>query len=116
MDFKEGGRRFYAMVSPEGQEHWSIQDFTEINPKTHFKFIDAFTDPDENINQDFPSSEWSLDFEEDEGKTTVHISIKHKTLSDLEEIIKMGFKEGFTMTLNELDQLLNNMEKTENGG
>jgi len=28
MDFKVGGRRFYAMVSPEGQERWSIQKYT----------------------------------------------------------------------------------------
>ena len=28
MDFKVGGRRFYAMVSPEGQEHWSLQQYT----------------------------------------------------------------------------------------
>src|SRR6267154_1977000 len=46
MDFKVGGRRFYAMVSPEGQEHWSIQDFTSITPTTNFKFIDAFTNKD----------------------------------------------------------------------
>ena len=25
MDFKVGGRRFYAMVSPEGVERWSVQ-------------------------------------------------------------------------------------------
>src|SRR5688500_12835997 len=35
MDFKVGGRRFYAMVSPEGQERWSIQKFTSITPKTN---------------------------------------------------------------------------------
>ncbi|MDZ7646087.1 MAG: SRPBCC domain-containing protein [Cytophagales bacterium] len=28
MDFKVGGRRFYAMVSPEGQERWAIQKYT----------------------------------------------------------------------------------------
>ena len=37
MDFKVGGRRFYAMVSPEGHEHWSIQEYTSISPKTNFK-------------------------------------------------------------------------------
>ena len=25
MDFEVGGRRFYAMVSPEGNETWSLQ-------------------------------------------------------------------------------------------
>jgi len=36
MDFNVGGRRFYAMISPEGQEHWSIQEFTSISPTTNF--------------------------------------------------------------------------------
>ena len=26
MDFKVGGRRFYAMISPDGQERWSVQE------------------------------------------------------------------------------------------
>ena len=60
MNFKVGGRRFYAMCSPEGQEHWSIQDFTAISPITNFKFIDAFADKDENINTEFSSSEWNF--------------------------------------------------------
>ncbi len=110
MNFKEGGRRFYAMVSPEGQEHWSIQDFTSINPTTNFKFVDAFTDKDEVINPAFPSSEWDLNFSEQDETTTVRITIKHKTLDALEQIIQMGFKEGFTMTLNELQVLLQDLK------
>ncbi|NRF37740.1 SRPBCC domain-containing protein [Pedobacter foliorum] len=106
MDFKEGGRRFYAMVGPEGEEHWSIQDFTAISPKTNFKFLDAFTDKDEKINPQMPGSEWSLNFSESDGLTSVNIVIKHKTLADLENIINMGFKEGFTMTLDYLATLL----------
>lgn len=106
MNFAVGGRRFYAMVSPEGEEHWSIQDFTSISPTTNFKFFDAFSDKDENINSEFPSSEWDLSFSEQNGATTVKIIIKHKSLADLEQIIQMGFKEGFTMTLNELDNIL----------
>lgn len=106
MNFEVGGRRFYAMVSPEGQEHWSIQDFTAISPITHFKTVNAFADKDENINTEFARSEWSLDFSETEGVTKVNITIKHKTLAALEQHIQMGFKEGFTMALNELDKML----------
>ncbi len=111
MDFAVGGRRFYAMVSPEGQEHWSIQDFTSISATTNFKFFDAFADKDENINSALPSAEWDLSFTEQHGTTTVKITIKHKTLADLEQIIQMGFKEGFTMTLNELANILTNPKK-----
>ncbi len=106
MNFEVGGRRFYAMVSPEGQEHWSIQDYTAISSITNFKFDDAFSDKDENINTKMPHSEWNLDFSEAGGITTVTISIKHKTFASLEQIIQMGFQEGFTMTLNYLEQLL----------
>lgn len=110
MNFKEGGRRFYAMVSPERQEHWSIQDFTSINPTTNFKFVDAFADKDQVINTAFPSSEWNLNFSEQNDTTTVKIIVKHKTLESLEQIIQMGFEGGFTMTLNELEILLQNLK------
>jgi uncharacterized protein YndB with AHSA1/START domain len=109
MNFDVGGRRFYAMISPEGQEHWSIQDYTAISSITSFKFVSAFTDKDENINEEFPSSKWSLDFSETEGVTKVDITIKHKALADLERHIQMGFEKGFTSTLNDLGQLLSNL-------
>ncbi len=106
MDFKVGGRRFYAMVSPEGQEHWSIQEYTAISPKTNFKFLNAFAD--ENANPDLPGSNWDLNFSEELGITKVSISIYNESLERMEQMIEMGFKEGFTMTLNELETLLKN--------
>ena len=104
MDFKVGGRRFYAMVSPEGQEHWSIQKFTSITPKTNFKFLNAFAD--ENENPQLPGSEWDLTFSEQDGTTKVSISIYNESLERMEKMIEMGFKEGFTATLNYLEELL----------
>ncbi len=106
MNFREGGRRFYAMVSPEGQEHWSIQEYTSINPTTHFKILSAFADKDENILTDWPGSAWDLTFSENDGTTIVRITIKHKSLTDLEKMIEMGFQGGFTMILDYLENLL----------
>jgi uncharacterized protein YndB with AHSA1/START domain len=106
MNFKVGGRRFYAMVGPEGQEHWSIQDFTSISPTTNFKFLSAFADKDENINTEWPGSDWDLNFSEQNGTTKVSITIKHKALADLEKMIEMGFQGGFTMCLQQLDERL----------
>ncbi|MGN6195083.1 MAG: SRPBCC family protein [Ginsengibacter sp.] len=104
MDFKVGGRRFYAMVSPEGQEMWSIQKYTSISPKTNFQFLNAFADKDENPQ--LPGSDWDLNFTEENGITKVSISIYNESLERMEKMMEMGFKEGFTMTLNELDTLL----------
>ena len=106
MEFKKGGRRFYAMVSPEGQEHYAVQDYTSVTPISNFKYFDAFADKDQNINPADPGSEWNLNFSEKNGVTTVDILIQCKTLEDMEATIKMGFKEGFTMTLGSLDELL----------
>lgn len=111
MDFTEGGRRLYAMVGPEGERHWAIADFTSITPKTNFKYLDAFTDADGNLNDEMPRSDWNLDFIDKGDTTTVDIQIKHKNLADLEMVIEMGFKEGFSMTLNSLDELFEKLKK-----
>ncbi len=104
MEFKVGGRRFYAMISPEGQEHWSLQKYTSISPKTNFKMFNAFADADENPQ--LPGSNWDLNFSEENDVTTVSISIHNESLTRMEQMIEMGFKEGFTSTLNYLANML----------
>lgn len=106
MDFTVGGRRFYKMTSPEGQEYFSVQDFTSISPKTNFKYISGGSDKDENINPEFYGAENNLDFSEANGVTTFRMSIKYKDLATLEMMANDRFKEGFTMTLNILEKLL----------
>ncbi|RIV68840.1 SRPBCC family protein [Flagellimonas aequoris] len=107
MEFKVGGRRFYAMVSPEGQEHWSLQQYTSISPKTNFKMFNAFADADENPQ--LPGSNWDLNFSEENGVTTVSISIHNESLTRMEQMIEMGFKEGFTATLTYLEKVLKSL-------
>ena len=109
MDFKVGGRRFYAMVSPEGHERWAVQQYTAISPKTHFKMFNAFADKDENL--ELPGSEWDYNFSEQNGKTTVHITIYNESLARLERMIEMGFKEGFTASMANLENLLETLSK-----
>src|SRR5882762_1923367 len=104
MNFEVGGRRFYAMVSPEGQERWQIQKYTSIRPKTNFKFLSAFADKDEN--PELPGSDWDFTFSEQNGTTKVSVTIYNESLERMEKMIEMGFKEGFTMTLKSLEELL----------
>jgi uncharacterized protein YndB with AHSA1/START domain len=104
MEFREGGRRFYAMVSPEGAERWVLQKYTSITPKTNFKLFNTFADADENV--ELPGSDWDLNFDEHDGTTTVSISIYNESLERLERMIEMGFKEGITATHEQLKELL----------
>ena len=109
MDFKVGGRRFYAMVSPEGQERWAIQKYTSISPKTNFKLSNAFADKDEN--PELPGSDWNYTFNEQNGKTIVNITIYNESLARMEKMIEMGFTEGFKMSMNNLENLLTALSK-----
>ena len=104
MDFRVGGRRFYAMVGPEGQERWSIQKYTSISPKTNFKIFNAFADKDEN--PELPGSTWDLNFSDQNGTTKVTITIHNESLARLEKMIEMGFREGIMVTLKNLEELL----------
>lgn len=118
MNFEVGGRRFYSMVWPEGQEYWGVEKYTLINPKTNIKWLASFTDKDENINAELPIVEWDLNFSEQnaglQGRqviTKVSISVYFDSIEDLEKMIEMGFKEGFSMTINELANVLNTLKK-----
>ncbi|HEX2606831.1 MAG TPA: SRPBCC domain-containing protein [Flavisolibacter sp.] len=103
MDFKVGGRRFYAMVSPDGLERWAVQRYTSISPKTNFKFFNVFTD--ENENPDPHGSDWDLNFSEQEGRTRVHISIYNESMERMESLME-GFKIGYKMTYENLKEVL----------
>ena len=104
MNFEVGGRRFFAMVSPEGQERWFIQKFTSISPKTNFKTYNTFAD--ENENPELPGSEWDFNFSEQNGTTKVSITIYNESLARLEKMIEMGTLEGCAMQFKNLDELL----------
>lgn len=104
MNFEVGGKRFYAMVSPEGQERWAIQEYKSITPKTNFKMFNAFAD--EYENPQLPGSDWDYNFSEQESITKVNITIYNESLERMEKMIEMGFKEGSTAGLQQLDELL----------
>jgi uncharacterized protein YndB with AHSA1/START domain len=103
MDFSVGVRRFYAMVSPDGQERWATQRYTSISPKTNFGFYNVFTDKDENPEQ--YGSDWDLRFSEQDGITRVNITIVNESLERLETLMD-GFRIGMSMTMAQLEKLL----------
>lgn len=103
MDFREGGKRFYAMVGPDGGERWALQTYLSITPRSHFKMFNVFADKDEN--PDAHGSEWDFNFSEENGITTVRIRIYNESFERMESLME-GFKLGYTATLLKLDELL----------
>lgn len=111
MDFRVGGFWLYAMISPQNEKHWGKQEYQHIVSKISFSGTDSFCDDKGEVNPKLPKTLFENAFSEDNGTTRVTISSKYANLEMLEKIIEMGFKEGFTMALENLDQYLENKFK-----
>lgn len=106
LDFREGGYWLYAMVGPDGERHWSRADYLKINPQRYFAAIDGFSDEAGNPSLSLPRNQWENHFIDHGEETLVHILLTFNSLTDLETIIQMGFREGFTAGLENLDQYI----------
>ena len=106
MDFRENGRWHYAMVGPEGEEHWGLSLYAKIHALKSYAGTDAFADADAVINAEMPQSRFECTFEDKEASTLVTFQITYNDLAQLEATIQMGFKEGLTMAMEGLDEVL----------
>lgn len=106
LDFREGGRWLYCMEGPKGERHWALFNYEVIRPKSFYSGTDAFCDEKGTINTDMPSTKWENHFEEMDGATLVRCGLHCTSLQDRDRLIQMGFREGFTLGLEQLDALL----------
>ena len=109
MDFREGGRWLYTMISPENvaSGRWSLAEFIEIQPKSSFTTKNSFSDENGNpIDSGFTFSLTTNTFKAGAETTTVQIVKKMASLAELEQFIAMGYKEGIAMAMSGLDELL----------
>jgi uncharacterized protein YndB with AHSA1/START domain len=108
MDFSIGGVWLYAMVSPEGQKHWTQYEFTAIENGISYSTTGMFSDEDGNTGVGSPKTYREVTFSaigNDRSKVDTLI-----TFTD-EATIKMfveggGFKTGTAATMNQLDEWL----------
>jgi uncharacterized protein YndB with AHSA1/START domain len=109
MDFREGGRWLYAMVSPENVvARYSLAEYVKIEPKSGFTTRNSFSDENGNpIDTGFTFSLTTNSFKAGAGITTVQIVKKMASLSQLEKFVEGGFFEkGTAMGYQNLDEYL----------
>lgn len=106
LGFREGGRWLYYMEGPTGDRHWCFFDYERIRPKTYYAGQDGFCDEQGKINEAIPSTRWKNHFSESDGTTVVKMLLSFVSEEALQKTIEMGFKEGFTAGLDQLDELL----------
>jgi uncharacterized protein YndB with AHSA1/START domain len=106
MDFRPGGAWLYAMVGPEGEQHWARMDYETINPQKNFVGQDSFCDENGVKNEDLPGMHWNTQFASSNSGTKVTVLISFTSDDQMEQLLAMGFKEGFAMAHGNLDELL----------
>lgn len=106
LDFTEGGQWFYKMTGPDGNGQWCLVDFGTIDPGKSFTATSAFADEGGNKMAGFPNMYWKNEFTATATGTTITVEMSFDSEAELEQIVGMGFKEGFTMALGNLDELL----------
>ena len=106
MDFREGGVWQYCMVGPKGDRTWCRVDYKTIKLYESITSTDAFCNEEGKTNADFPTMNWRKEFSETDDGTRVRVEIVFAKEADMETIIKMGFQEGFTAGLSNLDHYL----------
>jgi uncharacterized protein YndB with AHSA1/START domain len=106
MDFREGGSWHYYMLGPDGSKFWCMAGYQIIEPLKRFTGDDYFCDENGNRNNELPGMLWDVAFAPAGKGTKVTVTITYASKKDMETIISMGFKEGFSAAHENLDKLL----------
>ncbi len=106
MNFSVGGFWLYAMVSPENEKHWGKMNYTAISHHESFEVEDGFCDEDGNLNTVMPISKGKQVFTQTTTGTLVEFKMIYSTETDLQKIIEMGFEQGITACIEQLETLL----------
>ena len=106
MFFEDGGQWHYAMVGPDGEKHWSFASFQSIKNEQEYTATDGFSDENGVVDKSKPQSKWHVQFSTLEKNTLVDMKIIFTDASQLESTLALGFKDGFTMGLGNLDVYL----------
>jgi len=110
MDFKAGGHWHYYMLGPDGSKFWCMLRYLQIEPLKWFTGEDEFADEAGNKNNDLPGMHWKNTFTSTDTGTKVNILVTFASKEDMQKITEMGFKEGFAMAHDNLDNLLKEMK------
>jgi uncharacterized protein YndB with AHSA1/START domain len=106
MDFTVGGAWLYYMAGPEGQKFWSHVKFTAIETGSRFSIDTVFSDENGNAAPGAKAGHWDNKFIALGNKTKVVVDISFDDEATIKMLVEMGFQGGFTMGLNQLDELL----------
>jgi len=93
-----GGVWRYVMRGPGGMESRGKTTYREIDAPSRFVYSDAFADAEGNPIEGLPVTLTTVEFAEQDGKTTVTSITRFASEEDLQKIVSMGVIAGVTQT------------------
>lgn len=106
LDFREGGHWHYSMNGPEGEDQWGKFDYLTIEPNESFTGKDGFSDENGTLDTTLPQNHWELRMSQTGNTVMVDMLLTFEKAEDIDTYIDMGFKEGITQTLDQLEEIL----------
>ncbi|WP_231623093.1 SRPBCC family protein [Lascolabacillus massiliensis] len=106
LDFREGGHWHYLMNGPEGEVQWGKFDYLTIEPNESFTGKDGFSDENGTLDTTLPQNHWELRMSQTGNTVMVDMLLTFEKAEDIDTYIDMGFKEGITQTLDQLEEIL----------
>ncbi len=80
-------------------------DILTVTEPNQFEAVSSFCNKNGVITKEYPSMRWINTFSSSDIGTKVVTVLHFASEADLEEIIELGFKEGFSMAHSNLDEL-----------
>lgn len=106
LDFRVGGHWHHVMRGPDGREYPTDSTFIEIVPPERIVYRNAAPKGEVwGINPP-PSFVRTITFEEDGGRTTLTIRAEFETAEHKEAVVRRGWIEGTSESLDKLQALL----------
>lgn len=106
LDFREGGHWHYSMNGPEGEVQWGKFDYLTIEPNESFIGKDGFSDENGTLDTTLPQNHWELRMSQTGNTVMVDMLLTFEKAEDIDTYIDMGFREGITQTLDQLEEIL----------
>lgn len=114
-DMREGGRSEYFMSGPNGECSHGYWIFEEVDPPRAFAVRDGFADPDGTPSDAMPGTQMRLTFEATPtGSRFVAVS-RFPSLEAMEKLVAMGMKEGLSLALAQMDDVLADLRASAAG-
>ncbi|WP_426446009.1 SRPBCC domain-containing protein [Paenibacillus sp. S-38] len=113
VDFRPGGVWHYCMKCIDeaqgdffGFESWGKAVYSEIEAPERIVYTDYFSDSEGNSAPGMPSTECTLSFIEQDGRTKVISRASYATEEALKQVMDMGMLQGITETWDRLAEHL----------